>query len=105
MGIGPGGQMTAAERMMAKMGWKAGQGLGKSEQGITTPLMARKTDKRAGVIVNATPLEKGVVKAKGPSLMGTPTRVVLLRNMVGGLGGGWGFKGWVSWALKVSNVV
>ncbi|KAF3589188.1 hypothetical protein F2Q69_00028507 [Brassica cretica] len=30
--------MTAAERMMAKMGWKQGQGLGKSEQGITTPL-------------------------------------------------------------------
>eukprot|EP00271_Cylindrocystis_brebissonii_P015705 TRINITY_DN38686_c0_g1_i1.p1 TRINITY_DN38686_c0_g1~~TRINITY_DN38686_c0_g1_i1.p1 ORF type:complete len:510 (+),score=134.85 TRINITY_DN38686_c0_g1_i1:339-1868(+) len=63
--VGAGGQMTAAERMMAKMGWKAGQGLGKQEQGITTPLMARKTDKRAGVIVNATPLgEKGKDKNK-----------------------------------------
>nr|VDD06134.1 unnamed protein product [Brassica rapa] len=79
LGVGAGGQMTAAERMMAKMGWKQGQGLGKSEQGITTPLMAKKTDRRAGVIVNAS--EKKVVK--GVSISGEPTRVLLLRNMVG----------------------
>uniref|UniRef100_A0A803MCZ7 G-patch domain-containing protein n=1 Tax=Chenopodium quinoa TaxID=63459 RepID=A0A803MCZ7_CHEQI len=48
LGVGAGGQMTAAQRMMAKMGWKQGQGLGKLEQGITTPLMAKKTDRRAG---------------------------------------------------------
>lgn len=78
LGVGAGGQMTAAERMMAKMGWKQGQGLGKSEQGITTPLMAKKTDRRAGVIVNAS--EKKVVK--GVSISGEPTRVLLLRNMV-----------------------
>lgn len=96
LGVGAGGQMTAAERMMAKMGWKAGQGLGKQEQGITTPLMARKTDKRAGVIVNASPMERdtaaaaaavtpgGAVKAKGgTAINGPPTRVVLLKNMVG----------------------
>eukprot|EP00897_Mesotaenium_endlicherianum_P004794 jgi/Mesen1/4342/ME000022S03631 len=114
LGIGAGGQMTAAERMMAKMGWKAGQGLGKQEQGITTPLMARKTDKRAGVIVNAAPIEKPQAPAPAPapasaplppppspppftipqaggekppnrgvSFNGPPTRVVLLRNMVG----------------------
>lgn len=82
LGLGAGGQMTAAQRMMAKMGWKQGQGLGKQEQGITTPLMAKKTDRRAGVIVNAseTKLEK---KAKSVSLNGPPTRVLLLRNMVG----------------------
>ncbi|CAH8338683.1 unnamed protein product [Eruca vesicaria subsp. sativa] len=82
LGVGAGGQMmTAAERMMAKMGWKQGQGLGKSEQGITTPLMAKKTDRRAGVIVNA--CEKKVVVVKGVCISGEPTRVLLLRNMVG----------------------
>ncbi|KAL0310513.1 UNVERIFIED_CONTAM: DNA-damage-repair/toleration protein, chloroplastic [Sesamum angustifolium] len=48
LGLGAEGKMTAAQRMMAKMGWKEGQGLGKQEQGITTPLVAKKTDKRGG---------------------------------------------------------
>ncbi|CAM8929995.1 hypothetical protein QQ045_021960 [Rhodiola kirilowii] len=84
LGIGAGGQMTAAQRMMAKMGWKQGQGLGKQEQGITTPLMAKKTDRRAGVIVNASESNsKQEKKVKGVSFNGPPTRVLLLRNMVG----------------------
>lgn len=85
LGVGAGGQMTAAQRMMAKMGWKAGQGLGKQEQGITTPLMAKKTDRRAGVIVNASEQKQQVEKKArgGVSINGQPTRVVLLRNMVG----------------------
>ncbi|KAG5235320.1 DNA-damage-repair/toleration protein [Salix suchowensis] len=69
-------------RMMAKMGWKEGQGLGKQEQGITTPLVAKKTDRRAGVIVNASE-SKPEKKVKSVNFNGTPTRVLLLRNMVG----------------------
>ncbi|MCL7024744.1 hypothetical protein MKW94_024684 [Papaver nudicaule] len=82
LGVGAGGQMTAAQKMMAKMGWKQGQGLGKQEQGITTPLMAKKTDKRAGVIVNASET-KSEKKPKSVNINGAPTRVLLLRNMVG----------------------
>jgi splicing factor 45 len=44
---GPKG-MTLAQRMLEKMGWKQGEGLGKSGQGIAAPLAVQKTDARSG---------------------------------------------------------
>uniref|UniRef100_A0ACD5VDB7 Uncharacterized protein n=1 Tax=Avena sativa TaxID=4498 RepID=A0ACD5VDB7_AVESA len=79
LGVGAGGQLTAAQRMMARMGWKEGQGLGKQEQGITTPLVAKKTDRRGGVIID----ESSSKKPKSVQIEGQPTRVLLLRNMIG----------------------
>jgi len=83
LGLGAGGQMTAAQRMMAKMGWKEGQGLGKQEQGITAPLVAKKTDRRGGVIVDESSSKPPEKKPKSVNFDGPPTRVLLLRNMVG----------------------
>ncbi|CAL5051159.1 unnamed protein product [Urochloa decumbens] len=83
LGLGAGGQMTAAQRMMAKMGWKEGQGLGKLEQGITAPLVAKKTDRRGGVIVDESSSKPPEKKPKSVTFDGPPTRVLLLRNMVG----------------------
>uniref|UniRef100_A0A6N2NJT3 Uncharacterized protein n=1 Tax=Salix viminalis TaxID=40686 RepID=A0A6N2NJT3_SALVM len=58
---------------MAKMGGRRAR-LGKQEQGITTPLVAKKTDRRAGE-------SKPEKKVKSVNFNGTPTRVLLLRNM------------------------
>jgi splicing factor 45 len=82
LGVGAGGQMTAAQRMMAKMGWKEGQGLGKQEQGITAPLVAKKTDRRGGVIVDESSSRPSEKKSRSVNFDGQPTRVLLLRNMV-----------------------
>ncbi|QDS74827.1 hypothetical protein FKW77_002641 [Venturia effusa] len=46
---GGGGKMSFAERMMAKMGHKAGEGLGKSGDGIVTPIEVKLRPKGAGV--------------------------------------------------------
>ncbi|CAK0782714.1 hypothetical protein CVIRNUC_005909 [Coccomyxa viridis] len=77
--------MGLAAKMMAKMGWTEGRGLGKSQQGMTTPLMAHKKDGRSGIIVNADSAHStaGHQDKKARIIRGVPSKVILLRNMVG----------------------
>jgi len=100
---------SVAAKIMAKYGFKEGQGLGKKEQGIANALQVEKTSKRGGRIVH----EKEIMPPPPPGLMmnavppplnlspprpvsptsksemtiteimKTPSKVVLLRNMVG----------------------
>lgn len=44
---------SVGRKILEKMGWKEGEGLGKEKKGLITPLIARKIDDRAGVIVQA----------------------------------------------------
>ena len=48
-GSGPKGANSFAARMMAKMGYKEGQGLGSSGQGIVTPIEAQARPTGAGL--------------------------------------------------------
>ncbi|GAW82547.1 RNA-binding protein [Plasmodium gonderi] len=54
-----------ATRMMEKMGWKKGEGLGKDKQGIKAPLILQKVDKRSGVIVQAPDILKKNKSSEG----------------------------------------
>ena len=42
--------LPLAQKLMMKMGWERGAGLGKSNQGITAPLAVTKTSARGGTI-------------------------------------------------------
>jgi hypothetical protein len=48
---GPGAPkgMGLAQKLLEKMGWREGQGLGRNRQGMATPLVAQKTAAHAGV--------------------------------------------------------
>ncbi|CAE8683760.1 unnamed protein product, partial [Polarella glacialis] len=79
-----------ATKMMKKMGWKDGTGLGKEGQGMATPLVMQKTDQRAGKIVEGQKREAAQQPAAQPEAKQMraaparpPTRVLLLNNMVG----------------------
>jgi len=82
---------SVAAKIMAKYGFKEGQGLGKQEQGMSMALQVEKTSKRGGRIIH----EKEIIlpppfpefgqkpEQSITEIMKTPSKVVLLRNMVG----------------------
>ncbi|XP_070494615.1 splicing factor 45 [Chironomus tepperi] len=94
------GASAVAAKIMAKYGFKDGQGLGKQEQGISTALQVEKTSKRGGRIINekemkevpsvpaqsAQPSTQGAVLPSEQTItemLKNPSKVILLRNMVG----------------------
>ncbi|XP_044741615.1 splicing factor 45 [Chrysoperla carnea] len=103
------GASSVAAKIMAKYGFKEGQGLGKKEQGMSIALQVEKTSKRGGRIIHEkeilmppppVPATSGPTiegqdshdgnsqeaKAQEPSIteiMRSPSKIVLLRNMVG----------------------
>lgn len=107
--IGGYGASSVAAKIMAKYGFKEGQGLGKKEQGMSVALQVEKTSKRCGRIIHEkevpivmpppgfamsslpgtdSPLAPNSPHAlnREPSIteiMKSPSKVVLLRNMVG----------------------
>ncbi|XP_028276421.1 splicing factor 45 isoform X2 [Parambassis ranga] len=79
---------TVAHKIMQKYGFKEGQGLGKHEQGLSTALSVEKTSKRGGKIIIGDAAEKPDPSKKTETnplteILKCPTKVVLLRNMVG----------------------
>ncbi|KAL8222374.1 UNVERIFIED_CONTAM: Splicing factor 45 [Gekko kuhli] len=79
---------TVAHKIMQKYGFREGQGLGKHEQGLSTALSVEKTSKRGGKIIIGDAADKGDASKKSDSnplteILKCPTKVVLLRNMVG----------------------
>lgn len=90
---------SVAQRIMARYGYKAGQGLGKQEQGMSQALLVEKTSKRGGKIIHEKDIPKEPILPPPPppppaftqqqqtesitDMMKNPSKVVLLRNMVG----------------------
>ncbi|KAM9312854.1 splicing factor 45 [Gastrophryne carolinensis] len=79
---------TVAHKIMQKYGFREGQGLGKHEQGLSTALSVEKTSKRGGKIIVGDVADKADSSKKSDAnplteILKCPTKVVLLRNMVG----------------------
>lgn len=87
------GASAVAAKIMAKYGFKDGQGLGKQEQGISMALQVEKTSKRGGRIIHekeiATPSSEPQPASASSQeqsiteMMKAPSKVIMLRNMVG----------------------
>lgn len=78
---------SVAGKIMAKYGYKKGQGLGKSEQGMSTALYVEKTSKRGGKIIHekdipAEPAQQEMSFSTA-NMMKNPSKVIMLQNMVG----------------------
>lgn len=88
------GASAVAAKIMAKYGFKDGQGLGKQEQGISMALQVEKTSKRGGRIIHEKEVVPTPVLEPQPApasageqsiteMMKAPSKVIMLRNMVG----------------------
>ncbi|KAK8777618.1 hypothetical protein V5799_029038 [Amblyomma americanum] len=62
---GMSGSGSVAQRIMARYGYKQGQGLGKQEQGMSQALQVEKTSKRGGKIIHEKDIAKAVVDTNG----------------------------------------
>lgn len=63
------GALGVAAKIMAKYGFKEGQGLGKQQQGIAAALQVEKTSKRGGRIIN----EKEAMPPPPPTVSSPPS--------------------------------
>ncbi|XP_063701214.1 splicing factor 45 [Culicoides brevitarsis] len=104
------GSGSVAEKIMAKYGWNSNKGLGKDEQGMASALTVEKTSKRGGRIIHESEFKEPtmpppsstaipgsvtpVAQTLAPpepvqqeetitEIIKRPSKVVLLRNMVG----------------------
>lgn len=82
---------SVAAKIMAKYGFKEGQGLGKQEQGMSMALQVEKTSKRGGRIIH----EKEILPQPAPTennenepsiteIMKSPSKVILVLLMIMG---------------------